>query len=336
MSYNKKVSVVTPCYNGEKFIYRLLDSILIQDYPHIEMYVIDDGSTDNSAQVIQSYIPKFIDKGYTLSYLYQDNSGQSEAINKGLKLITGDYFVWPDSDDFYIEKTAISQLVNVIENSDEQTSTVRCHCELLDEVNLNKVGEFATNQKNRYKEDLFEDCLFAQNGFWFVPGNYMAKVEVLRSLLPSLNIYTEKNAGQNWQLMLPLFYKKKCLTIPKNLYGVLVRSDSHSRGQYSTYEKTIEKYGAYERTIINTLDSMSLPEHELQSYKDTIQRKYKNVRLQVMIDFQKRHEAKLAFKHISENNKSLSTKLKIKYYLMNVPWLYRTLKFLTAYMKHRV
>ncbi|MCO7019817.1 glycosyltransferase family 2 protein [Vibrio paracholerae] len=336
MNLDKKVSIITPCFNGEKFIHRLLDSVLMQDYPCIEMCVIDDGSVDNSAQIIKSYIPRFSAKGYQLTYLYQDNSGQSVAINKGLQWMAGDYLAWPDSDDFYAVESAITQLVQELEASDQQTSMVRCHCTLLDEETLKQVGLFAVNKHNDDKTDLFEDCLFAQNGFWFVPGNYMAKVAHLREVLPSLTIYTEKNAGQNWQLMLPLFYKKKCLTIPKNLYGVLVRSDSHSRGQYSTYEKTIEKYGAYERTIINTLDSMPLPEHELQSYKNTIKRKYKKVRLQVMIDFQKRHEARLAFKHLNEINEFLSMKLKIKYYLMNIPWLYRSLKILAVYTKRRV
>ena len=55
MNMNTKglVSIITPCYNGEKYVHRLLDSILIQDYPLIEMFVIDDGSTDASWHIIQ-------------------------------------------------------------------------------------------------------------------------------------------------------------------------------------------------------------------------------------------------------------------------------------------
>ena len=46
------VTILTPCYNGAKVIHRLLDSVLVQDYPHIEMIVVDDGSTDNSLSLI--------------------------------------------------------------------------------------------------------------------------------------------------------------------------------------------------------------------------------------------------------------------------------------------
>lgn len=57
------VSVITPCYNGGMLIHRLLDSILKQDYSMIEMYVVDDGSKDNTRSVIESYIDCFADKG---------------------------------------------------------------------------------------------------------------------------------------------------------------------------------------------------------------------------------------------------------------------------------
>ena len=108
------VSLITPCYNGEKHIGRLLNSILEQTYPNIEHYVIDDGSTDNTADVIKSYIEKYEAKGYSLTYVFQNNSGQSVAINNGLKLIKGEYLLWPDSDDYYSCIDSISILIDAI------------------------------------------------------------------------------------------------------------------------------------------------------------------------------------------------------------------------------
>ncbi|MCS3232628.1 glycosyltransferase [Bacteroides thetaiotaomicron] len=86
---SRLVSVVTPCYNAGSFIHRLLDSILDQDYLYLEMYIVDDGSTDNTKSVVDEYVLKFVDKGYSLTYIYQENSGQSVAINKALKLVRG-------------------------------------------------------------------------------------------------------------------------------------------------------------------------------------------------------------------------------------------------------
>lgn len=85
------VSLLTPCYNMEKYIFRLLDSVLSQTYPTVEMIIIDDGSSDKSADIIKSYIPKFSERGYSLKYVFQENSGQSVAIQNGLLLVKGKY-----------------------------------------------------------------------------------------------------------------------------------------------------------------------------------------------------------------------------------------------------
>ena len=105
------VSLLTPCYNAGHLIGRLLDSVLSQTYPRVEMVVIDDGSTDCSAEIINSYVQKFSARGYSLQYYYQPNSGQSVAIRNGLRIITGEYLAWPDSDDFYATSDAIAKMV---------------------------------------------------------------------------------------------------------------------------------------------------------------------------------------------------------------------------------
>ena len=61
------VSIITPCYNTGKLLPNLLESILSQDYPFVEMYAINDGSQDDTENVIMEYIPKFKKKGYSLN-----------------------------------------------------------------------------------------------------------------------------------------------------------------------------------------------------------------------------------------------------------------------------
>lgn len=58
----EKVSVITPCYNGESFIARFLDSLLVQTYNNIEFILINDGSTDKTEEIVRSYRKKFKDK----------------------------------------------------------------------------------------------------------------------------------------------------------------------------------------------------------------------------------------------------------------------------------
>ena len=317
----KKVSIITPCYNGEMFIFRLLDSILNQTYPNIEMIVIDDGSTDNSAKIIKSYITPFENKGYKLSYLYQENAGQSVAINNALKLFSGDYLVWPDSDDFYAINTAISELVSVLEASDDSVSMARCHCNLLEEMTLKKIGSREVASRDLIKTDLFEDCLYVQNGYWFVPGNYMAKTSILKTVLPSLTIYTEKYAGQNWQLMLPLLYKSNCITIPKFLYSILERESSHSRGQFSTLEEVLVKYESYENTIVNTLKNMSMPELEREGYVDKVENNYKFIKMQNYIYFGKRKEAICLYNELAHKGVNVDFSFRVRLFLLFIPMM---------------
>nr|BFF40020.1 hypothetical protein BACY1_18250 [Tenacibaculum mesophilum] len=135
-SNNALVSILTPCYNGESHIARLLESILYQSYNNIEMYVVDDGSIDNTASIVKSYVTKFKSKGYSLNYVFQANSGQGSAINNGLKFVKGDYLVWPDSDDFFATNKSIEKMVVSLEKEENKNNIARTFCNVLDEENL--------------------------------------------------------------------------------------------------------------------------------------------------------------------------------------------------------
>jgi glycosyltransferase involved in cell wall biosynthesis len=86
------VSIVIPTYNRAWCINRSIDSVLAQTYPHIEIIVVDDGSTDNTVEVVAVY-------GDQIRLLRQKNAGCSAARNVGLRSATGDYVIFLDSDD---------------------------------------------------------------------------------------------------------------------------------------------------------------------------------------------------------------------------------------------
>ncbi len=283
------VSIVTPCYNMANYIHRLLDSILQQTYPNIEMIVVNDGSTDNSIDVINSYESKFKAKGYSFIVISQKNSGQSVAIREGLKLITGKYITWPDSDDFYSTPTAIEQMVNTFENLGDDYGLIRSQGNLLEDKSLKVIkGIGLKNQIKHDEQSLFEDCLFNKNGFYFLAGGYMADFSRLKSST-TLNIYTDKNAGQNWQLLLPILYNYKCFTITKRLFNVVSRDASHSRGLYKGYDKTIALYTSYEKTLLGTLDRINgLQNEDKNNYSLDIKRIYCLTKLRHSFRFQKK------------------------------------------------
>ena len=96
------VSIVIPMYNAEKYVGECLDSILAQTFDDYEVIVVDDCSTDNSAAIVESYIPKFKKGGedrLQLIHSKVNSGGASTPRNIGLKFTLGDYVYFVDSDD---------------------------------------------------------------------------------------------------------------------------------------------------------------------------------------------------------------------------------------------
>lgn len=245
------VSIVTPCYNGEKLIHRLLDSVLSQDYPKIEMFVVDDGSVDSTRSVVEGYEKSFESKGYTLKYIYQDNAGQAAAINKALPLVKGEYLVWPDADDFYCNDSAISIMVRSLESLDDSYATVRCWENLIDENTSEVISEIHFNPS---KECLFEEYFMGKETI-AVAGTHMVRMECFDKVNPLRQIF-DKRHPQNFQMLLPLNYSYKIHTISQTLFGILVRTNSHSRCEES-YEKHIDDAQGYKEIMDHTFASIA-------------------------------------------------------------------------------
>ena len=94
---NEKVSIITPCYNGAKYIGETIESVLAQDYKDWEMLIVNDGSSDNSVEVISSYV----EKDPRIRLINQPNGGSANARNNGIRQATGRYIALLDADDLW-------------------------------------------------------------------------------------------------------------------------------------------------------------------------------------------------------------------------------------------
>lgn len=105
---NVKVSVIVPVYNASQYISKTLDSIINQDFDSFEIIIVDDGSTDNSLDVINDTL-----KDCEIPHIIvaQFNEGVSVARNTGIEMAQGDYLVFIDADD-YVENNHLSSLYN--------------------------------------------------------------------------------------------------------------------------------------------------------------------------------------------------------------------------------
>jgi glycosyltransferase involved in cell wall biosynthesis len=105
------ISVITPSYNQGKYVEQTIASVLEQNYPRIEHIVIDGGSKDDTVSILRCY-PH-------LKWISELDQGQADALNKGLRLATGDLVGWVNSDDFYA-KGAFHRISEIFEDKSVQ------------------------------------------------------------------------------------------------------------------------------------------------------------------------------------------------------------------------
>lgn len=172
---NKKVSVIIPVYNVEKFLHKCIDSVVNQTYKNIEIILIDDGSPDNCPAICDNRAAS----DRRIKVLHQQNSGLSAARNKGIDISVGDYICFVDSDDF-IAENMIEKAVSCIEKNDadivcfgvfrvnefeeilESTETMKEKCvncrEAILDLSYGKIHDYAWSKL--YKRKVFENVRY--------------------------------------------------------------------------------------------------------------------------------------------------------------------------------
>lgn len=114
----RKISVIIPVFNSEKYLKRCIESVLNQTYSNIEIIVINDGSTDNSKKIIE----ELKEKNKNIRLFSQQNKGQSAARNLGMEIAQGEYIGFVDSDD-WIHPQMFCHLVKILEDNQADISS---------------------------------------------------------------------------------------------------------------------------------------------------------------------------------------------------------------------
>jgi glycosyltransferase involved in cell wall biosynthesis len=248
---NKLVSIITPCYNGEKYLKRYFESLLAQTYTAVELIFVNDGSTDNTEIIALEYGEKLQDKGYQFHYFYQENAGQSAAINQGLKVFSGEYLNWTDSDD-YLPPDSIKKRVDYLETHQE-TGLIIGRSVIVDDITYKQIGLNKETDLNRTSpRQLAEDFLRGRMNCTCCCST-MVRSSMFRDSMPEpLQIETPREIGQNYQLFLPIMFRYPTVYLPDTLGYYVVHNDSHSHTR-----KTFEQKIHIQDVAKSTLDSIA-------------------------------------------------------------------------------
>lgn len=273
MNQEPLVSVITPCYNGENYMKRMLDSVLTQNYHNVEFFFINDGSTDKTHEILLRYKP-LLEKKFT-RFVYvnkKENEGVCAAFNSVLKEFSGKYLAWPDSDDILYPNFLLEK-VKFMENN-PQFGLCCCGLDYADENDIRTITH-STQRLITGTDNLFKDFILEKNSAMAGPAlAYFVKSEHWISSNPERQIYNNRLAA-NWQMLLPIMYESKCGYINKKLACVIERTGSASR----SIANTTKRIYMHKDILFHTLDRMDISSSEKNKYKKMVNRKYRFILL---------------------------------------------------------
>lgn len=265
------VSVITACWNGERYIDRYFENILAQTYNDIELIFVNNGSIDRTGEIANDYRSKLEKRGIIYKYIYlKKNAYTGGAKLLGLKMFSGEYFFCPDSDDI-LHPDHIEKKVQFLENNKEYGLVV-CQLRVVNEENLDVGVGILKRDKPQGEDKHFEDLIRGINVV-YTGCAFMMRRSIFLKINPERDIYVSPY-GENFQILLPFLYKSKCGYLDKVIGDYVVRSDSFTNTVYA--EKRIESFSAQEIIISETLNRIK-PDN-MQYYLDISTNKYMRAR----------------------------------------------------------
>ena len=234
------VSIIMPSFNQDRFIAEAIESVLNQNYPHLECIVIDGGSSDGTTDILRRY-------GDCLRWISESDRGQSHALNKGWRMAQGEILGWLNSDDTY-RPDAIQAVVKVFQIHPE-VGGIYGDCDY-----ISPTGEFL----EKYETGLFDYDTFFRTSRSPIPQPSMF---IRRSVYEQIGPVNESlRLVMDWEYWLRTGMKYPILYLPQTLATFRVHGSSKSATEGLRFgEETVRIYR-------DMLADPNLPEN-LRRYK---------------------------------------------------------------------
>lgn len=237
------IAVIIPCYNARNTISKTLDSVLSQTFDRFKIYIVNDGSTDDTPDILSQYQKKHPEKIHVIS---QQNQGQAIARNAGIQTSTQTYIAFIDSDDLWHPEKLAGQIA--LFKKDKNAGMCYTPGVKIDEQDK-EIGIIPVNPL--YQGRCFQHLIHSNN---IVASSVMVK----RSVLDHVGIFdTRFKACENWDLWLRIVQAFSICYLDEPLTYYRIHSGNMSQNSDKIYEnrrKVLEKH------LLNSQDKTK-PEH---------------------------------------------------------------------------
>lgn len=247
-----KFSIIVPVYNVEKYLNECIDSILKQTFNNYEIVLIDDGSTDKSSKICDSYKEKNPEK---IIVIHKENGGLSDARNSGIKISRGEYLIFIDSDDYICDDYFLEKINALLSKKDIELliygnkkyyeKNKKYKPKMLLKSNLEEVDiELLINQ-NYFKacawDKVIKRKILIEENIFFPIGRFSEDIEWCAKLLKKINL--RKIAVLNENIYV---YRQRENSISKKV------NEKNVKDIYEMIKKEIEKSTSEKANIVNS------------------------------------------------------------------------------------
>lgn len=217
-----KVSVIIPTYNRAKLIRRAVDSVLSQSYKDYEIIIVDDGSTDNTKEILANY-------DGSIRYIYKNNEGISATRNRGIKEAKGEFIAFLDSDDEWLpDKLALQ--ADLLEKN--KKLGLVCSKMIILNGNSEKIGMKPEQKTGEDFRELLEIGGDLPTSTVMVRKECFDKVGVFDELLPPM---------EDFEMWVRIASKYDIYTVPDKIFALYYRHDQQiTSDKFKVYEATVK------------------------------------------------------------------------------------------------
>lgn len=227
-----KVSVIIPTYNREKYLPEAIDSVLNQTFQDFELIIVDDGSTDNTKEILKPYLSK-------IRYIYQKNKGPSAARNTGIRYSTGEWIAFLDADDIWLLYKLKLQVKYLEEHPD--IALVYADLGVFNEKGVIEKNHYLSRKISRPTGYIFQELVMR-------PLISTITVMVRKSIFDTVGLFSEDLLiGEDYELWLRIAKNYKIGYLPKVVAMYRIHKLSIIQGDFNILQgipgeiKVVEK-----------------------------------------------------------------------------------------------